>query len=55
MAKRPKKPKKRASEMTSDEAMNHVFGKGAAKRLREVVADMDATKGKKTKRKTDVH
>jgi hypothetical protein len=47
MAKRRKK----ASDLTTDEVMNRVFGKGAAKRLREVVEREDAQKGRKTVKK----
>jgi hypothetical protein len=45
--------KKKASEMTTDEVLNRLFGKGAAKKLRKVVEQADATKGKKQKLKRD--
>ena len=37
--------------MTTDEVLKRIFGKGAAKKLRKVVEQADAMKGKKTKRK----
>ena len=39
--------KKQAKKLTSDEAMNRIFGKGAATKLRRVVEQEDAQKGKK--------
>ncbi len=39
--------KKKAAELTTDEAMNRLFGKGAAKKLHKVVEQEDAQKGKK--------
>ena len=44
--------KKRADELTTDEAMNRVFGKGSAKKLRELVERLDAAKGPKPKKTT---
>jgi hypothetical protein len=41
MAKQWKKP---ASEMTTDEVLNRLFGKGAAKRLRKALDREDARK-----------
>ena len=43
--------KKKAPKLTSDEAMNRIFGKGAAKKLRSVVEQEDAQKGKKKRTK----
>jgi hypothetical protein len=43
--------KKPASELTTDEALNRIFGKGAAKKLHAVVEREDAQKGRKTKGK----
>jgi hypothetical protein len=45
--------KKKAGKLTTDEAMNRIFGKGAAKKLRKVVEQADAMKGKKQKRSRD--
>jgi hypothetical protein len=50
MAKRPKK--KPASALTTDEVMDRLFGKDAAKKLREVVEAEDAHKGKRTKKQS---
>ncbi len=47
------KARKKAAELTTDEALNRLFGKGAAKKLRAAVEQADAQKGKKRKRKTD--
>jgi hypothetical protein len=46
------KTRKQASELTTTEAMNRIFGKGAAQRLREVVKQEDAKKGRKTAKPT---
>jgi hypothetical protein len=43
MANEPKK----AKELTTDEVMDRVFGKGAAEKLRAVVEQADAEKGKR--------
>jgi hypothetical protein len=50
MAKKRKKP---ASALTTDEALNRLFGKGAAKKLRAVVEQADAEKGRKKRVKAD--
>ena len=44
MAKKRKKP---ASELTTNQALNRLFGKGAAKTFRQVLAAEDARKQKK--------
>jgi len=49
MAKR----KRPAATLTSDGVMDRLFGKGAAKKLRKVVEQEDARKGRKTKEKSD--
>jgi hypothetical protein len=41
------KHRKKASELTTDEALNRLFGKGAAKKLRRLVALEDEQKGRK--------
>jgi hypothetical protein len=45
--------KKKASALTTDEVLNRLFGKGAAKKLRKIVAQADAEKGQKKRKKTD--
>jgi hypothetical protein len=47
MAKSQKPKKKTAREMTPDEVMDRVFGKGAHRRIREVLDHEDAEKGKR--------
>jgi len=47
------KHRKKASELTTDEAMERIFGKGAAKKLRRLVELEDAQKGRKKRRKDD--
>jgi hypothetical protein len=39
--------KKKAAELTTNEALNRLFGKGAAKTFRQVLAAEDARKPKK--------
>jgi hypothetical protein len=51
MAKAPKK--KRARDLTTDEALTRVFGAHAAKRLRKMVEEHDTQTPKKPKRKVD--
>jgi hypothetical protein len=50
-----KKWRKQASEMTTDEVLNRVFGKGAAKRLRKALDAEDERKParKAVKKKND--
>jgi hypothetical protein len=43
--------KKAAAKLTTREAVNRIFGKGAAKQLRKLVAQLDAEKGSKKRRK----
>jgi hypothetical protein len=45
------KKQKKASRLTTDEAMDRIFGKGAAKKLHAVVEAEDAQKGRKTSKK----
>jgi hypothetical protein len=47
------KARKKAPELTTTQAMNRIFGRGAAKRLREVVKAADAKKGQRKPKKTD--
>jgi len=51
MAKAPKR--KRARELTTDEALTRVFGADAAKKLRKLVEQMDDETPKKKRRKGD--
>jgi hypothetical protein len=46
-----KAKKKKAAELTTDEALNRLFGKGAAKTFRQVLAEEDARKPKKKQAK----
>jgi hypothetical protein len=46
MAKKPKP--KRAKDLTTDEALDRLFGKQGAKRLRELAVELDRKKGRKT-------
>jgi len=46
------KHRKKASELTTDEALNRLFGRGAAKKLRQLVEAEDAQKGRKKRLKT---
>ena len=50
MAKKSKK--KRARDLTTDEAMERIFGKGAAAKLHAAVIQADAEKGRKNPKKT---
>ena len=43
------KKKKKAADLTTDEALTRLFGKGAAERMRKIVEQADAAKGKKRK------
>jgi hypothetical protein len=45
--------KKKADELTTDEALNRLFGKGAAKKLRSALQRYDDGKPRKKRRKTD--
>jgi hypothetical protein len=47
MAKRPKK----AAQLTTHEALDRVFGKGAAKKLHEILKREDAQKGRRKPKK----
>jgi hypothetical protein len=47
-----KTSKKRAKDLTTDEAMNRIFGAGASDRLRAVVAKLDREKTRKKPKKT---
>jgi hypothetical protein len=38
---------KKATQLTSDEVMDRVFGNGAAQKLRALVEQVDAKKGRK--------
>ena len=42
-----------ASKMTTDDVLNRVFGKGAAKKLRVLVALEDEQKGQRKRKKRD--
>jgi hypothetical protein len=46
-----KTSKKKAKELTMDEAMDRVFGEGAAKRLRAAVARLHRQKPQKSRPK----
>jgi hypothetical protein len=48
-----KKRKKLASELTTDEALQRLFGKKAAKRLRELLEFEDERKRSKKRKKDD--
>jgi hypothetical protein len=50
-----KKQKKAASELTTDEVLERLFGKGAAKKLRQAVEELDAkkTRGKRAENDDD--
>lgn len=45
--------RKKAASLTTDEVLNRIFGKGAAKKLRKAVEQLDAEKGQKKRRKAD--
>jgi len=45
--------KRKAASLSSDRVMDRVFGKGAATKLRKIVAEEDARKSRKTKAKSD--
>jgi hypothetical protein len=51
MSKAPKK--KQARQLTTDEAMDRLFGKDAAQKLREVVEQEDAQKGQRKPKKAN--
>jgi hypothetical protein len=48
-----KASKKKAKDLTTNEAMDRVFGSGAAKRLRQEVARLDRQKPKKKPKKAN--
>jgi hypothetical protein len=46
-----KPEKKKARDLTTDEALERIFGKKAADRLREIASELPARKSKKKKGK----